>query len=53
MKHKNGTPYADGAWKRWYSMRSSSELAEEREAYEAAQVEQIREDRIHNHGIRR
>ena len=52
MKHKNGTPYSDEAWKRWYGMKSSSELVQEQEEYVEAQVDQAREDGMYSHGRR-
>ncbi len=51
--NKNGTPYTDEQWKRWYSITSSSDMTlEEIEAHADVtniEIDQILEDRHHNH----
>lgn len=50
MTHKNGTPFSDEAWKKWYSHKSNKEAwIEEYEAQLNADIDQAIEDRGHQH----
>ncbi len=52
--YKNGTPYSDEAWKRWYGVKSSSEIDPELEQEKVdILIDQAREDGIHSHSGRR
>ena len=48
--YKNGTPFTDEQWKRWYGIKSSEEIdLEAQQEYVEVQIDQAREDGIHSH----